>query len=378
MLENTIVIKDQAEPVKQFQKDNAYYKSIIENNSYYVIKTDLEGNYTYMNPFFCKKLDVKAEDWLGKSSMGLIIKEDHPQCVETVMLCFATPNQSHWVNLRKPIVGGMLSTQWEFKLMTDDTGAPFDMLCVGHDITPLVKKQEELQHLVDVTAEQNKRLTNFTYIISHNIRSHVANISGIIDVSDPEDRDESKFALSTIKKSISSLNDTIASLNEIISIQADISLPVIPVNVFKEIEKTVESIAILVSNAGTSVNYNFDHNEQLTTNPAYFESIVLNLLTNAIKYKSPGVPLTIDISIDPVNKYQVLSFTDNGVGIDVKKNKERLFGMYNTFHGNKDAKGLGLYIIKTQIEAMKGKIEVESERDRGTTFKVYFLNDRAI
>ena len=171
-------------PARQLQKDNAYYKSIIENNSFYIIKTDLEGNYTYMNPFFCKMLDVKAEDWLGKPSMGLIMMDDHAQCYETVMLCFSTPGVSHWVDLRKPIADGFLSTQWEFKLMSDDAGNPFEMLCVGHDITPLVKKQKELQHLVDITAEQNKRLINFTYIISHNIRSHVANMSGIIDVSD--------------------------------------------------------------------------------------------------------------------------------------------------------------------------------------------------
>ena len=321
---------------------------------------------------------MHAENWLGKPSMGLIIEEDHPQCVETVMLCFATPGMSHWVNLRKPTANGVLSTQWEFKLMNDDDGKPLEMLCVGHDITPLVKKQEELQHLVDITAEQNKRLINFTYIISHNIRSHVANISGIIDVSDPEDRDESKFALNTIKNSISRLDDTIASLNGIISIQADTSLPVAPINIFKEIEKIIESIALLASNAETSVNYNFDHNEQLTTNPPYFESIVLNLVTNAIKYKSPGRPLDIDINLNFEKKYKVLLFTDNGLGIDVKKNKDKLFGMYNTFHGNKDAKGLGLYIIKTQIEAMRGKIEVESEQGAGTTFKVYFLNDPAL
>ena len=69
--------------------------------------------------------------------------------------------------------------------------------------------------------------------------------------------------------------------------------------------------------------------------------------------------------------YLLLSFEDNGLGIDLKRHGEKVFGMYKTFHEHKESRGIGLFITKSQIEAIKGKVEVESEVDQGTTFKIY-------
>ncbi|KEO75586.1 hypothetical protein EL17_00395 [Anditalea andensis] len=359
----------------QIAKDNDYYRSIIENNSFYIIKTDLNGNYTYMNPFFCKMLSIREEDYLGKESLSLIMPVDHEVCKETVIKCFEDPEKSHWVILRKPVPNGVLSTQWEFKVLMDDEGQPAEILCIGHDITPLIIKQEELQSLVEVTAEQNKRLVNFTYIISHNIRSHVANIIGIIDLGNEEDIENSKEMWSILQETAGNLDETLHNLNSIIAIQSQTNLPLSYFNIQHEINRIVKSIQILVTEANTTIHYDFDKKAQLYTNPAYFESIILNLLTNALKYKSPDRPLSIDIGWDEQEKYTVLSFKDNGIGIDVERYKDELFGMYKIFHGNKNARGLGLYIIKTQIEAMRGRIEVESEVGENTTFKLFFLNN---
>jgi PAS domain S-box-containing protein len=356
--------------VEQTQKDDAYFRSIIENNSFYIIKTDLEGRYTYLNPFFCKMLSLKAEDWIGKESLSLIMPVDHAICIETVGKCFEDPDTSQWVILRKPIPNGVLSTQWEFKVLKDDKGSPCEILCIGHDITPLILKQEELRSMVDVAAEQNKRLVNFTYIISHNIRSHVANIIGILDIS--EDLGDNELALSMIQESTSNLDQTLNNLNEIISIQAHTSLPIIELNVYHEINRIIQSINVLITEAGTTLIYQFDPSVVIMTNPAYFESIVLNLITNALKYKSPLRSLWIEIDLYQEGDYKVLIFKDNGLGINLDKYRDQLFGLYKTFHKNKDARGLGLYIIKTQVEAMKGKIEVESELNTGTVFKIYF------
>jgi signal transduction histidine kinase len=235
-----------------------------------------------------------------------------------------------------------------------------------------VLRQEELETLVGVTAEQNKRLVNFTYIVSHNIRSHVANIIGIIDLNDMDVDMDDKKALHFINKSTKSLDETIHNLSDIITIQSNTNLFLDEVNIYSEIIRIVGSIAILVTNAGTTINYLFDKNELLKTNSSYFEIIMLNLITNALKYKTPDRDLIIDINVYLEGIYKVITFKDNGIGINVKQYGDRLFGMYNTFHGNKDARGMGLFIIKTQIEAMKGKIEIESEAGKGTTFKIYF------
>ncbi|WP_215236707.1 PAS domain-containing sensor histidine kinase [Dyadobacter linearis] len=356
--------------IEQTRKDDAYFRSIIENNSFYIIKTDLEGRYTYLNPFFCKMLDLQAEEWLGKESLSLIMPVDHAACIETVEKCFADPQNSFWVMLRKPTPNGVLHTQWEFKVLKDENDAPCELLCIGHDITPLILKQEQLLSLVDVAAEQNKRLVNFTYIISHNVRSHVANIIGILNIS--EDFEDSKMALGMIHDSTLSLDETLNNLNEIISIQANTSLPVAALNVFDEIYRIFQSIQALNSGPDTTISYQFDPSQVVNINPAYFESIILNLITNAFKYKSTERSLEIELNLYDEEKYKVLTFKDNGLGIDLGRYKDQLFGLYKTFHRNKDARGLGLYLIKTQIEAMKGKIEVESEVNVGTTFYIYF------
>jgi PAS domain S-box-containing protein len=356
----------------QAKNDDHYYRSIIENNSFYIIKTDLEGRYTYLNPFFCQRFKLIAAEWIGKPSIDLIIPEDHQACIDTVEKCFADTSHSYWVILRKPFTSGTVSTQWEFKVLKDDNGAPIELLCIGHDITPLIMKQQELQALVDVTAEQNKRLINFTYIISHNIRSHVANIIGIVELNDTDNEQDRAMTWNIIKKSIKSLDATIHNLNEIVSIQSNINLTLKKVKLKTEIDRIIDSIEILVRNANTKINYNFDYADELETNPAYLESIILNLFTNALKYKSPSRSLEVDISFFKSGKYKVFSFKDNGIGIDLDAHGDHIFGMYKTFHGNLDAKGIGLFIVKSQIEAMGGKIEIESQLDQYTTFRVYF------
>jgi len=352
--------------------DDTYYRSIIENNSFYVIKTDLEGNYSYMNPFFCLMFELDSDQWIGRPSIDLIIPEDHQLCIETVGQCFAEPGASHWVILRKPHKKGIVSTQWEFKLIIDAAGNPLEVLCIGHDITSLILRQQELQTLVDVTAEQNKKLVNFTYIISHNIRSHVANIIGIIALNDLSDDEDKIDNWEMIKKSIYSLDATIFNLNDIINIQTNTNLPVKSIVVKDEIMRIIDSIKVLFTNAKTQINYYFDETASLETNAAYLESVILNLLTNALKYKSPDRQLEIDLSFYRNGKYKVLIFKDNGMGIDLEAQGDKIFGMYKTFHGNADAKGMGLFIVKSQIEALGGKIEVESRLNESTTFKVYF------
>ena len=104
---------------------------------------------------------------------------------------------------------------------------------------------------------------------------------------------------------------------------------------------------------------------------AYVDSIVLNFLTNAIKYAAPSRQSWVKIRTEMQEEYLLLSFEDNGLGIDLKRHGDKLFGMYKTFHHHKESRGVGLFITKSQIEAIKGKVEVESEVDQGTTFKIY-------
>jgi PAS domain S-box-containing protein len=364
--------EDSNHVIAEIQADDHYYRSIVENNSFYVIKTDLQGRYTYMNPFFCNIFGLNLQDWIGRPSIDLIIPEDHQACINAVESCFMDPGQSHWVILRKPHFDNTLSTQWEFKVVKDHLGSPIEVLCIGHDITSLIIRQQELQALVETTAVQNTKLVNFTYIVSHNIRSHVANIIGIVALNEYGDEEDKLVSWNIIKKSIAGLDATIHNLNDVITIQSNTNLPTQRIQIKDEINRVIDSIRVLFDKEDTMVNYHFDESVFLQTNPAYLESIILNLLTNSLKYRSADRSLKIDLSFVQEDRYKVLIFRDNGIGIDMEKNSDDIFGMYKTFHNNVDAKGMGLFIVKTQIEALGGKIELESTLNEFTALKVYF------
>jgi PAS domain S-box-containing protein len=356
----------------QIQEANAYYKSIIENKSFYIIKLDLKSNFTYLNPSYRKKMRLEEEDQLGKSALKLVLPEDHYLFIAAMETTLADPDKTHWITIRMLSPEEILTFQWEFSLIRDEKQNFFSFLAIGHDITPLIKKQEDLQTLADITSLQNKRLNNFAYIISHNIRSHVANLRGIIDVTDMGNQEDRNRSFGMLNKSVNTLDETIRHLNNVLSIQDNTNLPKKLLNVKDEINKVLEIIQIQVSSSNASVHCNLFNEEYITTNPAYFESILLNLLTNAIKYRSPDRNPNIYISLTKEGDYKTLVVEDNGLGIDLDKYQDQLFGMYKTFHGNKDAKGLGLFITKTQIESIRGKIEVKSAIGVGTTFRVYF------
>lgn len=248
-----------------------------------------------------------------------------------------------------------------------------EILCLGHEISSLISKQEQLQSLVDVNIEQNKRLMQFTHIISHNIRSHISNLKGIIEHVErhPEKSDTDFWRL--IKQTTNSLDETILNLNDSITIQTSSNIPMKQIHLKEKIGMVKNSLSNILSEINIDIKYvQTTEDDLLYANPAYLDSILLNLISNSIKYRSEERIQDITIALSSIEKFKVLTVRDNGIGIDLQKNKDQLFGMYKTFNRNKDAKGLGLYITKVQVEAMKGKIEVESILGLGSSFIVYF------
>ncbi|MGV3705459.1 MAG: sensor histidine kinase [Arcticibacter sp.] len=233
------------------------------------------------------------------------------------------------------------------------------------------EKQKELATQLQI---RNDRLTNLAYIISHNVRSHVANISGLIDVFELTANKDRDWAWGMLINTVNSLDETIHHLSTIMSIQDNPDLPMESVNVTDEINKVLQIIQLSTISAEATIRCDIDSKKHLTTNPAYFQSVLLNLLTNAVKYRSPDRKLDISISMSKEDDFTILKVSDNGLGIDLNKHQTQLFGMYKTFHGNKDAKGLGLFLSKRHIEALKGKMKVESKVGVGSTFKVFFPN----
>lgn len=241
------------------------------------------------------------------------------------------------------------------------------------DITKSKQFEIDLNNSLTLVTEQNKRLLNFSHIVSHNLRSHTSNIHSLINLIElSEDEAEEKELLVLLKSVSEALNETMDNLNEVVSIQTDITPVIEELHLNKFINRTLDVLRNqIVKNDATILNQVAD-DVTVKFNPAYLESIILNFLSNSIRYRHPERNPVIELKSYVENGYRVLEIKDNGIGMDLKRNGEKLFGMYKTFTNNPESRGIGLFITKNQIDAMKGKIAVDSVLNEGTTFKIYF------
>jgi len=248
---------------------------------------------------------------------------------------------------------------------------PKTHIAIVEDITEKKEAEQSLKKSFDLVNEQNKRLLNFSYIVSHNLRSHSSNINSISNLLEDSDNEtETKELTSMLKKVSVSLNETMSNLNDVINIQSNIHLTVENLNLHNYVNSTVNALLEQIHSKGATVINDVDKEITVKYNPAYLESILLNFISNSLKYSHPDRKPVITIRFD--SSKNELKITDNGLGIDLKKYGNSIFGMYKTFHNNKDAKGIGLFITKNQIEAMGGKVSVESDTKVGSTFTVHF------
>ncbi|MEQ8414357.1 MAG: PAS domain S-box protein [Imperialibacter sp.] len=255
----------------------------------------------------------------------------------------------------------------------DEKGQPLRVIGTHSDITWRKEKEAQVRHSFDIISEQNKRLLNFAHIVSHNLRSHSGNLEMMINLIDMSSTPEEKEELIEHLAQISgSLSETITNLNEVVKIQVDINTQTEELSLKEYFVKTMRILSGDIKEKRAKINLNIGDEVTITYNRAYLESILLNFLSNAIKYRHPERNPVVNIDFIATNHSKFLQIADNGIGIDLALHGDRLFGMYKTFHGNADAKGIGLFITKNQVESMGGKIEVESEVGVGTTFKIYF------
>ena len=253
-------------------------------------------------------------------------------------------------------------------------GKPLIMLGTEADIT--AKKQIELdqKNVMDLLSVQNERLTNFAYIVSHNLRSHAGNFQMMLDLyTDEQEEREKDIIIDLLRKNASSLSETLSNLNEVVDIQLNNHKQLKTLNLYEQVNKALINLKGMIDKEGARFSIHIDQTLQIEYRPAYLESILLNLFSNALKYRHPFRTPEISVEASLDEDGVMLEVSDNGVGIDLNLHGEKLFGMYKTFHPHKDARGVGLFLTKNQVEAMGGKIEVESVYGTGTTFKIYII-----
>lgn len=258
----------------------------------------------------------------------------------------------------------------------DEDGKPARIIGTHSDISLQKEKEKVLQQSVAIISEQNSRLMNFAHIVSHNLRSHSGNFQLLLNLLEDAGNDEDYHQmLGLLKDNAQSLDEAIRHLNEVVQIQTNANIAKQELGLRTFISKTIDVLAGEISKYNVRVINNVPEYEKVLFNPAYLESVLLNFISNGIKYRHHERSPEIELVMGNDNGKQYLSIKDNGIGINLEKYGKKLFGLYKTFHGNSDARGVGLFITKNQVDAMGGSITVESELNKGTIFKIYF-NER--
>jgi signal transduction histidine kinase len=219
---------------------------------------------------------------------------------------------------------------------------------------------------------RNNDLEQFAYIISHNLRAPIANIIGASSALNDSDLSiaDTEMLNNGINKSVMKLDEVVQDLNHILDVKSE-------VNVNKEIvvfSKLVDEIKISIKNMidkyKIEIEYDFSEVSEILTLKPYLYSIFYNLISNSVKYRQQDVPCTVKIKSTRTKDNVQLTFADNGMGIDLGKNGDQVFGLYKRFHTNIEGKGMGLYMVKTQVETLGGRIDIKSEENKGTEFNI--------
>ena len=296
------------------------------------------------------------KEWTAKYVEETIAKRDR---LEMVFRILWANNEVRWIH-------------GEASVVRDEEGSPLRMIGANWDVTAQKNAEVEMQSLLNTTTYQNESLLNFAHIVSHNMRSHGSNLSMLTDflLEGKIDEEERMNALHMLKNAATGLNDTIAHLNEVVQIKTEAEQKMKQLDLRTLVHKVSQSLEALFASNHVDLSIDIPESYHVMGVTAYVESAVLNLMTNAVKYRDPEKSARIRVRTEDREQRIVLHIEDNGLGIDMKKNGEKIFGMYKTFHHHPESRGIGLFITRNQIESMGGTIVVSSEPGKGSTFSI--------
>lgn len=366
---------------KQEEQRLRLLETVVTQTKDAVIITDKDlqldelPNILFVNPSFTTITGFKPKEVVGKpldlfngpksdltKKENLIesIKNFDETTLETVS--YTKDGNKFWINLTMIPV-------------TNTEGEYTHWICIIRDITEEKNQEKEKEQLIRELTKNNRDLKQFSYITSHNFRAPLSNLTGLLALLEdiPIENEELKEILNGFHKSTRLLNETIEDLVKVVIIKDNPSIQKEEVVIKEVFENVFFQLNNQISLQKPNLKIDIDPKCTLWINKSYLESIILNLMSNALKYRAQTRPLKINIEVKEGEKSVHLTIKDNGIGIDMNKNRDKIFGLYQRFHNYADSKGLGLYLVKSQVEAMGGTIEVDSEVDKGTEFRINFI-----
>ena len=349
-------------------------------NIYKVFDNMIEGvqvinhkwEYCYVNDALAKHGKSTKEELLGHTMMEKYPGIENTDLFKHFRKCMKNHMPQQMIN-EFTFPNG--STGW-FELSIQPV--PEGILILSFDITKQkrveIKLEEKLKErtlmLAQIT-EQKKQLEDFCQIIAHNLRAPLTNLMLLSDmIKESESLEEKLLYMEKQGPIIDFLHEMFEELVEALQVKMDVLIKVSRVNLEKCTKDAVELLQGEIIKSEAEITIDFSKAKTIYYPKKYIDSIIFNLLSNALKFKSPDRKPKILIRSYKQEGYTYLEVKDNGLGLDLKKYGDKLFKLRKTFHNHPDAKGFGLFITKTHIESMNGKIMAKSTLGKGSTFTI--------
>nr|WP_315165532.1 PAS domain-containing sensor histidine kinase [uncultured Flavobacterium sp.] len=358
------------------KKSNPDSEGIYHFDNFFNISADFiciagfDGFFKRINPAVSKLLGFSEEELYARPISSFVYTPDLKITIETREQVYKNKPLLNFENRYLTKSGEIVWLSW--------TSMPVEseklVYAIAKNITHKKKVEEERNLLLANLTQINKELTVLSHKTSHDLKSPINNmlsVFNLIDVSKINDP-ETLELINILKLTSENLKETLnESIDELVE-NENINTQIEEINLTESLAEVLASINSLVSDSKAIINVDFSAFENVTFNKAYIKSIFLNLLTNSIKYSKPHQVPVITIQSRKNNGVNQLIFSDNGLGFDMDKVKDKIFGLYEKFHSNVDSNGIGLYLVYNHITSLGGRIAVESKINEGATFTISF------
>ena len=361
---------------EELAKSQMQFQNLIENISgtYWIMDIQTYKG-LYMSPSYETLWGRKCASFYEDSSD--FIHAVHPDDRARLYEIYQKIGELNQTGFPFRIIKPEGETRWfaaKMKIVADGNGHKI-LYGYADDITERKIAEDVLHEQLLVMESHNTQLKDFSYIVSHNLRGPMNNIGMLIEfIESATDPAEQKDLYNKIKITVQGINETLSELVDSLQVKYDKEIELKKIKVDHSIQKTLTALEAEIKSSHSTIDIATSEAPVIHYSEKYLDSILYNLISNALKYRSPNRSPVLAIKTEKRDHSIVLSVADNGLGLDLNRHQNQLFKLRKVFHDHPDAKGFGLFMTKTQVDAMGGRIWVESTPDVGSTFFVEFVN----
>jgi PAS domain S-box-containing protein len=378
ILNHAIEVTHQVKARQKLQESEDRFRSMADNIPNLAWMANPDGHVFWYNQRWYEYTGTTEEQMEGWGWQSVVPLDELPKVLERWTQSIRTGDFFEMVSPLKGADGIYRSFLTRINPIKDNEGKIVRWFGTNTDITEQIKAEEILENKNKELIRINNDLDNFIYTASHDLKSPVSNLEGLLNmVSDESENlitETGKSVLPLVSQSLARLKTVIKELTEIARIQKDTEADPEVINLEAIFREILESCENELGNYKGKVESDFSGSVQIRFSRKNLRSIFFNLISNALKYSDPVKEGLVRVKTEKHDNYIVLTVSDNGLGIP-ENQLGKIFAMFKRYHTHIEGSGVGLYIVKRIVENAGGKIEVESQDGKGTTFKLYFKVD---